>query len=99
VIVERCFPTGMLGHYARLLAGAGLVSVLTATSPPYPVRNPQVPVNGSELQNYLNGLGESINVFTDQLNAQTYIPSVSGNSAMTLMIELARVSRAIRSGS
>jgi LDH2 family malate/lactate/ureidoglycolate dehydrogenase len=34
VVVERCFPTGMLGHYARLLADAGLVSVLTATSPP-----------------------------------------------------------------
>jgi hypothetical protein len=33
VVVEKCFPTGMLGHYARLLAGAGLVSVLTATSP------------------------------------------------------------------
>ena len=34
VVLDRCFPTGMLGHYARLLAGAGLVSVLTATSPP-----------------------------------------------------------------
>jgi hypothetical protein len=34
VVLERCFPTGMLGHYARLLAEAGLVSVLTATSPP-----------------------------------------------------------------
>jgi LDH2 family malate/lactate/ureidoglycolate dehydrogenase len=34
IVVERCFPTGMLGHYARLLADAGLVSVLTATSPP-----------------------------------------------------------------
>jgi len=34
VVLERCFPTGMLGHYARLLADAGLVSVLTATSPP-----------------------------------------------------------------
>jgi LDH2 family malate/lactate/ureidoglycolate dehydrogenase len=33
LVVERCFPTGMLGHYARLLANAGLVSVLTATSP------------------------------------------------------------------
>lgn len=33
VVVERCFPTGMLGHYARLLAGAGLVALLTATSP------------------------------------------------------------------
>ncbi len=33
VVVERCFPTGMLGHYARLLAEAGLVGVVTATSP------------------------------------------------------------------
>lgn len=33
VVVEQCFPTGMLGHYARVLAGAGLVAVLTATSP------------------------------------------------------------------
>ncbi len=33
VVVERCFPTGMLGHYARLLADAGFVSLVTATSP------------------------------------------------------------------
>lgn len=33
VVVERCFPTGMLGHYARRLANAGFVSMLTATSP------------------------------------------------------------------
>ncbi|HZR95216.1 MAG TPA: Ldh family oxidoreductase [Gaiellaceae bacterium] len=33
VVCERTFPTGMLGHYARRLADAGLVSVLTATSP------------------------------------------------------------------
>jgi LDH2 family malate/lactate/ureidoglycolate dehydrogenase len=34
VVLEQCFPTGMLGHYARLLASNGLVGVLTATSPP-----------------------------------------------------------------
>ena len=34
VVVERCFPTGMLGHYARKLARAGLAAVVTATSPP-----------------------------------------------------------------
>jgi LDH2 family malate/lactate/ureidoglycolate dehydrogenase len=34
VVVENCFPTGMLGHYARLAAGAGWICVLTATSPP-----------------------------------------------------------------
>lgn len=33
VVCERTFPTGMLGHHVRRLAGAGLVGVLTATSP------------------------------------------------------------------
>ena len=34
VVASSCFPTGMLGHYARRLAEAGLLAVLTATSPP-----------------------------------------------------------------
>ena len=34
VVAERTFPTGMLGHYARTLAQAGLLAVVTATSPP-----------------------------------------------------------------
>ena len=33
VVAADCFPTGMLGHYVRRLAGAGLVALLTATSP------------------------------------------------------------------
>ena len=33
VVCERTFPTGMLGHHVRRLAEAGLVGVLTATSP------------------------------------------------------------------
>jgi LDH2 family malate/lactate/ureidoglycolate dehydrogenase len=33
VVCEGTFPTGMLGHYVRRLADAGLVAVLTATSP------------------------------------------------------------------
>jgi LDH2 family malate/lactate/ureidoglycolate dehydrogenase len=33
VVIENCFPTGMLGHYARLAAGEGFVCALTATSP------------------------------------------------------------------
>jgi LDH2 family malate/lactate/ureidoglycolate dehydrogenase len=33
VVVDNCFPTGMLGHYARIGADAGFVTVLTATSP------------------------------------------------------------------
>jgi LDH2 family malate/lactate/ureidoglycolate dehydrogenase len=34
VAAARCFPTGMLGHWVRRLAEAGLVALLTATSPP-----------------------------------------------------------------
>ncbi|HUZ14846.1 MAG TPA: Ldh family oxidoreductase [Gaiellaceae bacterium] len=33
VVCEDTFPTGMLSHYTRLLADAGLVSLLTTTSP------------------------------------------------------------------
>lgn len=34
VVAERCFPTGMLGYWARRVADGGLVCALTATSPP-----------------------------------------------------------------
>ncbi len=33
VVCEACFPTGVLGAWARRLADAGLVAVVTATSP------------------------------------------------------------------
>jgi LDH2 family malate/lactate/ureidoglycolate dehydrogenase len=33
VVAQRCFPTGALGYWVRKLAEAGLVAVLTATSP------------------------------------------------------------------
>ena len=33
VVCERTFPTGVLGYHVRRLAAAGLVGVLTATSP------------------------------------------------------------------
>lgn len=33
VVAERCFPTGALGEWVRELADAGLVALLTATSP------------------------------------------------------------------
>ncbi|MEX2645457.1 MAG: Ldh family oxidoreductase [Gaiellaceae bacterium] len=43
VVAADCFPTGMLGHYVRRLAEAGLVALLTATSParlPHPDGGP-----------------------------------------------------------
>lgn len=33
VVAADCFPTGVLGYWARMLAAGGLVAVLTATSP------------------------------------------------------------------
>lgn len=33
VVASNCFPTGVLGWYARRLAAGGLVAALTATSP------------------------------------------------------------------
>jgi LDH2 family malate/lactate/ureidoglycolate dehydrogenase len=33
VVAERCFPTGVLGIWVRRLANAGLVALLTTTSP------------------------------------------------------------------
>jgi hypothetical protein len=34
VVARKCFPTGVLGYWARRLAEGGLVAALTATSPP-----------------------------------------------------------------
>jgi LDH2 family malate/lactate/ureidoglycolate dehydrogenase len=48
VVAERCFPTGMLGHWVRRLAEGGLVALMTATSPrrlPHPAGGP--PLTGT----------------------------------------------------
>ena len=47
-MAERCFPTGVLGHWVRRLAEGGLVAALTATSPrrlPHPDGGP--PLTGT----------------------------------------------------
>ena len=48
VVAESCFPSGVLGAWARRLADAGLVAVVTATSParlPHPEGGP--PLTGT----------------------------------------------------
>ena len=48
VVARRCFPTGVLGYWARRLAEEGLVAALTATSPrrlPHPEGGP--PLTGT----------------------------------------------------
>lgn len=48
IVAERCFPTGSLGEWARSLAEAGLVVLLTATSPRrLPAPSGGVPLTGT----------------------------------------------------
>ena len=61
----------------------------TAIASAFPLRAPQIAFPNASLQGYLNSKGESINTLTDQVDAQTFITSVSGNAEFTLMIELA----------
>jgi len=53
------------------------------------LRSPQVVVNNGTLQGYLNGVGESINVLTDQQDIQRWQTTVSNNSTFTLQVEFA----------
>ncbi len=73
-----------------LLASAAAFAVSPAEAA-FPLRSPQVTVNPGDgaIQSYFNGVGESINVATDQLDAQTWSTTVSGNSTLTLMLEIA----------
>jgi hypothetical protein len=65
------------------------MAVMAPNASAFNPRSPQVAFNNASLQNYLNGVGESINTATDQLDAQVWTTSVSGNATFTLMIELA----------
>ena len=49
-------------------------------------RSPQVVFNYGPLQGYLNTVDPGINVATDQLDAQVWSVSVTGNSDFTLML-------------
>jgi hypothetical protein len=74
------FATMIVGSIA-LLAFAGSASAA--------LRSPQVVINTGSLQGYLNSVGESINVLTDQQNIQRWLATVSNNSTFTLQVELA----------
>lgn len=53
------------------------------------LRVPQVPVATGSLQGYLNSVGESINVLTDQNAVQRWASTVSNNATFTIQVELA----------
>jgi hypothetical protein len=65
------------------------VATLSSSASAFSLRSPQVVFNSFALQGYLtNVVGESINTNTDQLDAQSFQSSVSGNATFTLQIEL-----------
>lgn len=83
-----------MSHSARgrFVMGAMVVLLvvgMTTYANAFTLRVPQVVVTGGSLQNYLNSQGESINVNTDQVDAQVWSTAASGNSVFTLMIEYA----------
>ena len=75
-------------RFTGFFAALSMVALL-ATGASAALRVPQIAVAGGGLQGYLNGVGESINVNTDQDATQTWQTSVSNNATFTLMIELA----------
>ena len=82
-LARRSFPgVAAVGVAVLLVASASTAAAQ------FNLRAPQVPFNGAALQGYLNGIGESINVSTDQVDAQMWTTGASGNSTFTLMIEV-----------
>ena len=71
-----------------LLAAAALM-VFASAAGAFTNRSPQVGYCNGSLQAYLNANDGGINTATDQLDAQVWTTSVSGNATFTLMIELA----------
>lgn len=68
-----------------------LVAAATCLAPAFPaeaaLRVPQVPVLGGTLQAYLNSVGESINVLTDQDATQTWSHTASGTTTYTIQLQ------------
>lgn len=76
---------GMLFIATIFLGLASMVTPGNAAS----LRSPQVSIGSGSLQSYLNSVSEAINVTTDQQDVQTWTTTISGNTTLTLMLELA----------
>src|SRR5690349_17069188 len=76
----------MKNWLSRSLAVAGLLFVATSATA-FPLRSPQVLFNPGPLQGYLNVVDPGINVLTDQLDAQVWSSSVTGNVDITLTLK------------
>jgi hypothetical protein len=74
--------TTILIPLVALVATAALTSPADAA-----LRAPQVPVLGGTLQGYLTGVGESINVLTDQEDTQAWAKTSSSTQAHTIQFQ------------
>ena len=83
VVAQRCFPTGVLGYWARALAEGGLVAALTATSPrrlPHPEGGP--PLTGTNPLAIAIPSSDGRPVVTDvSMGAVTHGDVLSGRAA------------------
>ena len=83
-------------NLVKMIRSAGMTSVclgvavlaFASTASAFSLRSPQIPFNTSVLQPYLNSVDGGINVTTQQLDAQTFQTSVSGNADFTLLVKL-----------
>ncbi len=70
-----------------------LTSFMSVGAVASPARVPQVPLqtgwDGISLQSYLDGVGETINTLTDQLDLQTWQAPGSGPATFSLRMEIA----------
>lgn len=64
-----------------------VASAVLSTKADAALRAPQVPILGGTLQAYLNGIGESINVATDQDATQSWAHTSSATTAFTIQVE------------
>src|SRR5262245_51702078 len=69
-----------------LVLAVTTVALVAGTASALPLRAPQVVFNYAPLQGYLNVVDPGINVATDQLDAQVWSTSITGNTDFTLML-------------
>jgi LDH2 family malate/lactate/ureidoglycolate dehydrogenase len=88
VVARRCFPTGVLGYWARRLAEGGLVAAITATSPkrlPHPDGGP--PVTGTNPLAIAIPSSDGAAVVADvSMGAVTYGDVLSGAASLAELV-------------
>ena len=87
-IMKRLSTTLFSVSVAAAVVCAAVVPSL-AHAAVFPPRSPQVAFCTPSLGSYFTSVGESINPAADQLDAQVWTTSISGNATFTLMLELA----------